>query len=191
MKLLNAMEIVLRHRGNAVVVASESARLALVPLSRNPELDIPFAGCMSKESSLALGIALAHPERKVIVFSGDGELLMNLGTLATVASQAPSNFYHFVVDNRVYATTGGQPIPGAGKVNLAGLAREAGYAATYCFDGPEELAEKAEGILHQKGPVFVCLRVEPEIETRPIGQRPRPWRPLRETLRRVQDSLGQ
>ena len=184
-----ALGTVLKHRGDAVVLASESARLPLVQLSKNEELDIPFAGCMSKESSVGLGIALSHPERKVIVFSGDGELLMNLGTLVTIANQAPPNLYHFVMQNEVYATTGGQPIPGAGEVNFAGLAREAGYSATYDFEDLEEFATSVEGILNEKGPVFVCLHVEPEVETRPISQRFRPWRPLRETLRTVRETL--
>lgn len=187
--ILDALGAVAKHRGNAVVVASESSRVPWMQVSQNPDLDIPFAGCMSKESSVGLGIALSHPERKVIVFSGDGELLMNLGTLVTVANQAPPNFYHFVIENEVYATTGGQPVPGAGRVDFAGLARDAGYAATYDFDNLEELDTSVEEILNQKGPVFIRLHIKPEIETRPIGERPRSWRPLRESMRTVQAAL--
>ena len=58
---------------------------------------------------MALGIALAKPDTKVILFDGDGSLLMNLGSLVTIGNKAPKNLVHFVMDNGVYATTGGQP----------------------------------------------------------------------------------
>ena len=178
----DAVRIIESHRGDSIVVASQCSRVPWAKVSRRRDLDITFAGCMSKESSVALGIALACPDRKVIVLSGDGELLMNLGTLVTIAGQSPSNLYHFLLRNGVYANTGGQPTPGAGTVDFVGLARDAGYSALYEFDDLESLATEAEAVLAQDGPVFVCLDLEPEAETRSISARPRPWRPLRESL---------
>ena len=65
---------------------------------------------MGKGSSIALGLALARPDIPIILFDGDGSLEMNLGSLVTVANKAPKNLYHFVIQNGVYAMTGGQPI---------------------------------------------------------------------------------
>src|SRR5215831_15834536 len=64
---------------------------------------------------------------KIIVFDSEGDLLMNLGILPTIAEQAPKNFYHFLLDNECYATTGGQPVPNAKNVAYDVMARGAGY----------------------------------------------------------------
>lgn len=161
------MEIVTQHRGDAIVVPTMTAIGAWNQVSDRPELDIPLTGGMGKASSLALGIALARPDIKVIVFDGDGSLLMNLGSLVTVAGKAPRNFYHFVLENGVYAVTGGQPIPGMGKVSFAGLAGAAGYANTYEYDELEEFAASVGKILEEPGPNFVALKTIPEMQQGP------------------------
>ena len=69
---------------------------------------------MGKASSIGLGIALARPDKKVLVIDGDGSLLMNLGSLVTVANMSPKNLVHFVYQNGTYGVSGGQPIPGSG-----------------------------------------------------------------------------
>jgi len=101
---------------------------------------------------------------------------LDLGTLVTIGNNAPENLYHFVFENGVYAITGGQPIPGEGKASFQGMAKEAGYAAAYEFDDTEELATNIDGILQQKGPVPVRLKIVPEIEDTPVQFRHRPRR---------------
>ena len=103
------MEVVQKYRGDAVVIPEERATRAWPNISTNKKRDVT-ADVMGKGSSLALGVALSQPDTKVIVFDGDGSLEMNLGTLVTVGEQQPRNFYHFVIENGMYATTGGQPI---------------------------------------------------------------------------------
>lgn len=164
------MEIVSQHRQDAIVVPTMTAIGAWRQVSDRPELDIPLTGGMGKASSLALGIALARPDIKVIVFDGDGSLLMNLGSLVTVAGKSPPNFYHFVLENGVYAVTGGQPIPGNGKISFAGLASSAGYANAYEYDELEEFAVNAGKILEEPGPNFVCLKTIPELQQAPEGR---------------------
>ena len=100
---------------------------------------------MGKASSMALGLALAQPGEKVILFDGDGSLLMNLGALIAIANKAPANLCHFVMENGVYATTGGQPVPGQGRFSLAKLALAAGYPAAYEFDDLEEFTTSSPG----------------------------------------------
>jgi thiamine pyrophosphate-dependent acetolactate synthase large subunit-like protein len=128
---------------------------------------------MGGGSGFAFGIALAQPKRKVVVFDSEGSLLMNLGILATVAEQRQQNFYHFLLDNECYATTGGQPVPNAKNVSYDGLARAAGYGRVFAFDNLETFSINIEHILSEPGPVFVAMKVVPEVQNTPIGERKR------------------
>ena len=121
---------------------------------------------MGGASALALGIALGRPSQKVWVLDGDGSLLMQLGSLATIAGAAPQNFYHFLFDNGVYETSGAQAVPNAGRVDWATMAKAAGYTAAFSFDAVEDLETEMESVLAHEGPVFIALRVAPEEEER-------------------------
>ncbi|HAE32634.1 MAG TPA: hypothetical protein DCF86_02220 [Dehalococcoidia bacterium] len=106
---------------------------------------------------------------------------MNLGVLASVAGKQPENFVHFLLDNGCYATTGGQPVPNSEAIDYAVIAEGSGYAATYSFDDLEELSTSLDEIMNEKGPVFVAIKVEAEVENLPIGLRER-----RQTRNRAQ-----
>ena len=159
------------HRSDQVVVTHMTNSRQWPLASRREELDLPLIGCMGKASSLGLGVALARPDRKVWVFDSDGALLMNLGTLVTIAHQAPSNLYHFVFQNNIYETSGGQPVPGLGKFNFRQMALAAGYPGAYEFDRLETFALELPGILAQPGPRLICLRVPAETENIPLPNR--------------------
>ena len=90
--------------------------------------------------------------------------------MVTVANKAPKNLYHFVMDNGVYATTGGQDVPGREAVSYEAMARAAGYRATYEFDDLEEFATNIAQILNQEGPVMVSIKTIPDI--RDTGELP-------------------
>ena len=185
------MEVVEKLRGDAVVIPTMTAGQGWRDVSGTAERDVSLGGAMGKASSFALGVALAQPDVKVIIFDGDGSLLMNLGSLVTVAEKAPKNLYHFVLENGVYAITGGQPIPGAGKLSFAGLARAAGYASSYEFDDLEDFASRAAGIFSEPGPVFVCIKALPEIQNEPIGRRPRgAGRTTQQAIADLRQALG-
>jgi phosphonopyruvate decarboxylase len=157
------MKTIDKLRGDAVVVPVFRANVAWSRVTSNARRDIPVGGAMGKGSSVALGIALSQPNTRVILFDGDGSLLMNLGSLVTIANQAPRNLVHFVMDNGVYATTGGQDVPGVGIADYADLARAAGYHHIYKFDNLEDFVTQAEEIFRQDGPTFVAARVIPDI----------------------------
>jgi phosphonopyruvate decarboxylase len=157
------MKVIEKLRGDAVVVPVFRANVAWSKVTNNARRDIPVGGAMGKGSSVALGIALSQPNTKVILFDGDGSLLMNLGSLVTIANKAPKNLVHFVMDNGVYATTGGQDVPGVGVADYADLARAAGYTHTYKFDDLEDFVTQAREIFSQDGPIFVAARVIPDI----------------------------
>src|SRR5262249_53411896 len=136
---------------------------AAVPQAANEIPDhLDIVGCMGSASTIGLGIALAQPTRKVIVVDGDGSLLMQLGSLVTIAGAAPANLYHFVFENGVYETWGSQALPAEGRFDLAQMARGAGYAQVAQFDDARGFDSELAALLGQRGPVFVSVRTEPE-----------------------------
>ena len=161
-EMRDAMRAVLSHRRGDVVVTSDTSVIAWADVTDDETLDLPNPA-MSKASSLALGVALAQPDRRVIVWDGDGGILMNLGSLVTIADEAPTNLYHIVLDNGMYAMTGGQPVPKAGELSYAELAKAAGYARTYAFDNLEDWITNIGEILNQRGPVIIVMKTVPEI----------------------------
>ena len=155
----DAIRAIERERKDAVVVATTTPNRYWEKTSSNRDLDLPIAGTKGKAASVALGLALSLPERKVIVLDGDGGLLTNLGGLITIADQGPENLVHFVFEDGIYFTTGGQPVPGRGKFDLAGIAKSAGIEESYQFDDLEEFVSDLPEIMNRRGPVFVCLKV--------------------------------
>ena len=167
------LRIFQRHRGNAIVVPGRGGR-HWAQISTQPHRDAPVGDpAMGGHASFALGLALARPDDPVVLFDSEGDLLMNLGILPTIAEQAPANFYHFMLDNECYATTGGQPVPNAKNVAYDVIARGAGYPRAFAFDELGSFEASIASILGQPGPVFVALKVVPEVENVPIGQRAR------------------
>ena len=180
-----------QYRGNAVVIPGRGGR-HWVNISDNQSRDVPLGDpAMGGHASFALGLALARPNEKVALFDSDGDVLMNLGALATIAEKAPANFYHFLLDNECYATTGGQPVPNADKIQYDVIARGSGYPAAYAFDNLEDFTNNIRRIWEQPGPVFVALKVVPEIENLPIGQRRR-WqnRSRDQVIADLQEAMG-
>lgn len=167
------LKIFQQYRGNAIVIPGRGGR-HWVDISTMPQRDVPLGDpAMGGHAGFAFGLAMAQPDMKVVLFDSEGDLLMNLGVLTTIAEQAPKNFYHFMLDNECYATTGGQPVPNAKNVAYDVIARGAGYPRAFAFTALEEFASHIKSILDQPGPVFVAMKVVPEVENTPIGQRRR------------------
>lgn len=179
------------YRGNAIVVATGTAGRHWTDISTNEKRDVNLGGAMGQTTSAAFGLALGLPHEKVVLFDAEGALLMNLGVLATIANKKPENFFHFLLDNECYATTGGQPVPNASAIDYAALAQSAGYVSTYNFDDLEDFTISVGEILNERGPVFVSVKITPEIQNLPIGLRtPRKGRNRTQTIRDLQDELG-
>jgi thiamine pyrophosphate-dependent acetolactate synthase large subunit-like protein len=111
-------------------------------------------GSMGLGLSIALGLALARPTRRVISLDGDGNVLMGMNALASVGSERPANLYHVVLDNQAHASTGGQRTI-SGEVKLEAVARAAGYRAALRAEGTEGFAAALREALGQEGPVMV------------------------------------
>lgn len=118
-------------------------------------------GSMGLVSSIALGVALCRPQKKVIALDGDGSVLMNLGTLATVGALKPANFFHLVIDNGGYESTGNQSSHAA-QVALDKIAQSAGYVHVRRAETPETLRKEISLGLSKKGPVFLLAKVDPD-----------------------------
>ncbi|PKB72476.1 MAG: hypothetical protein BZY87_00025 [SAR202 cluster bacterium Io17-Chloro-G6] len=179
------------HREKAIVLVTGTSGRDWSDVSTDKNRDLSLQGAMGQTNSACLGFALSQPNEKVVLFDSEGSLQMNMGVLATVAGKKPKNFFHFLMDNECYATTGGQPVPNATEINYAGMAKEAGYAATFEFDNLEEFTNSIEQIMKEEGPVFVAMKMIPKIENEPIGRRERrPQRSRGETIKDLQAELG-
>jgi sulfopyruvate decarboxylase subunit beta len=132
------------------------------------DLNLYTWGAMGLVSSIGLGVALAAPDRKVIVLDGDGSLLMNLGSLATIARQRPTNLVHIIWDNHQWAETGGQPTHTATGTSLAGVAQAAGIPHVAAVSTLQRLEEVLDQALAQDGPWCIVAEVEEK------GRAPRP-----------------
>ena len=161
-EMRDAMRVIQDLRRGDVVLTTETSTMAWKDVARDPTLDLPIPA-MSKGSSVALGVALAQPHRRVILWDGDGSLLMNLGSLVTVAGKAPRNLYHIVLDNGMYAMTGGQPVPNAGRFSFEEMARAAGYPRIYRFDDLEDWTNEIPRVLEEPGPVLIVMETAPEL----------------------------
>lgn len=173
MQTAEMLKVFARHRGDAIVIPGRGGK-HWVNISTQPNRDLPMGDpAMGGHAMFALGVALARPQNRVILFDSEGDLQMSMGVLATIADLAPKNFYHFLLDNECYATTGGQPVPNAKNVKYDELARASGYQRTYAFTNLEEFTGAIGDIMSQPGPVFVAMKVVPEVVNEAIGRRPR------------------
>jgi sulfopyruvate decarboxylase subunit beta len=180
-----ALEVLAAHRGERIVLTTMSS-VGIWPQLSNSPLDFAYLpSAMGHGPDLGLGLALAQPQRGVVVVNGDGCMLMNLGSLVTLANH-PANLFLLILDNDLYEVTGGQTTAGAGHTDFAGLARGAGIKRVYSFDSLEAWRASAAEALSGPGPVVVWLKVEGR-----LGQKtPSAPRPMAEQIARLQQVLG-
>ncbi len=161
--LLAALEVVARTRRDEVVVTTMGSAREWPKLSQHP-LDFHYLpSAMGQSPMIALGLALAMPERRVIAFTGDGSLLMNLGCLVTIAAAAPRNLAVIALNNGRYEVTGGQTTAGAvSKVEFSAIAAASGIARTHAFDTLDAWQQGWEAIRAVAGgSAFIELDVAP------------------------------
>lgn len=120
-------------------------------------------GSAGGAASIGLGLALAQPEKKVIVFDGDGNVLMGLSSLATIGALQPKNMVHVVFDNEVYGSTGNQPTFSR-SVRLDHVAKATGYVNIERVWEREDIVYEFKDMLNQDGPSFLLIKVNEQIE---------------------------
>jgi phosphonopyruvate decarboxylase len=160
MPLVPALEVLLARRRDEIVVTTMGSAREWPRLSQHP-LDLHYIpSAMGHAPMLALGLALAQPEREVIAFNGDGCMLMSLGCLVTIVASGAKNLTLIVLENGVYEVTGGQHTAGdAACVDFIGMARAAGFTSTARFTDLEEWRARAVEALTLPGPRFIVLEV--------------------------------
>jgi thiamine pyrophosphate-dependent acetolactate synthase large subunit-like protein len=179
-----ALEILIAHRGRHLVLTTHGSVDLWVSLSDTP-LDFAYVtAAMGQGPSLGLELALAQSRHGVVVVSSDGSLLINLGCLVTLADH-PADLFLVVIDNGAYEVTGGQPTPGADRIDFAGLARAAGIRRVYASRTAEAWRASAAEVLSGPGPVVIWLRVE----ARPCQHAPTAMRPMGDQIARLRQAL--
>ena len=156
------------RRDEDVVISAMGAAREWMALGSRP-LDWVFVpSSMGQATALGLGLALARPDRRIIVLNGDGGMLMNLGSLVTISAYAPQNLILILLDNGVYEITGAQPTPsapaarvGRDPIDFAALARASGIGTIFEFGTLEEWQAGLDRVLAGDGPVCAVLRVAP------------------------------
>ncbi|HEV3416547.1 MAG TPA: thiamine pyrophosphate-dependent enzyme [Pirellulales bacterium] len=183
MPLVPALEVIRQLRTDQIVVTTMGTAREWPRISSHP-LDFHYIpSAMGQSPSIALGLALAQPEREVIVFSGDGSLLMNLGCLVTLAASRAKNLTLIALDNGVFEVTGGQKTAGqVARVDFAGLATAAGIESVATFDDLIDWQNGAAAVFKLPGPRFISLLVEP-VRGDYFLEVPGPIRPRIERLR--------
>jgi thiamine pyrophosphate-dependent acetolactate synthase large subunit-like protein len=159
MNLNDALAILSPHLRGAVRICSNGYMSRAAYGAADDDASFYMIGSMGLASSIGLGIAKTKPGRRVVVLDGDGNVLMNMGTLATVAAAAPANLLHVCFDNGVHASTGAQPTISR-RVALDAMAKAAGYAWVERAETPDALRKMAPRLASAAGPGFLLVRTE-------------------------------
>ena len=146
-------------RNEAVVVTASKAMRQWSMVSGQRELDVNLHDCPDRVAAVGLGISLARPDLKVIIFDNDAALRINPSTMATVGSLEPQNLVHIILEDVTHQSTDGIPIPGLDGLDFVELAKIYGYRQAHRFDQIEELALSIEDILLSEGPALIAVRV--------------------------------
>jgi thiamine pyrophosphate-dependent acetolactate synthase large subunit-like protein len=155
-------QFLLAERGDLLVVAGLGSTAWDATAAGDHPLNFPLWGAMGGAALIGLGLALAQPERRVLVITGDGELLMGLGGLATIAVQRPANLALLVFDNERYGETGMQATHTAHGVDLAGIAKAAGFRVAGTVREADELEAARQMLRTEAGPIFYAIKVRAE-----------------------------
>ena len=156
----------------AALLENRPADMVVVSSLGNPTWDVAsvgdhalnfnFIGAMGQAGPFALGLAMARPEKRIVLFAGDGELLMSLGVLATIANQAPANLAVVALDNESYVETGSQPSATAGPTDLEAVARACGFVNTCSVADETPLDDIRVMVWEGEGPLFVNIKIVAE-----------------------------
>lgn len=155
------LNVIASQRNDEIVITTMGTSVPWAKISSHP-LDYASVGsAMGHAADLALGIALAKPDKRVVVLNGDGSMLMCLGTLATITGldQLPSNYVLFVCDNGLYEVTGNQPVPRNTELSWTTIAEGVGFKEVHEFDDIVKLQMDLPKIWKKIGPIFVSLKI--------------------------------
>lgn len=157
MKRHEAIEIIVQSLTGSELIVSSTGMISreLFTIKDSPQ-NFYMLGSMGLASSIGLGLALCLPDKRIVVIEGDGSVLMNMGSLATIGHFAPKNLTHIVLDNIAHDSTGGQPTV-SDTIKLEEVAKAAGYQVVERVISEEELRHRNISL---EGPAFILVKVE-------------------------------
>lgn len=176
-----AVSCLLRDRGNAIVVTSLGNPTFDVSAAGDTPLNFYLWGAMGGAAMVGLGMAIAQPTRRVVAVVGDGEMMMALGSLATIACENQANLAIIVLNNEHYAETGMQPAHAGRGVDLAAVARATGFKDVSSINSAEELEILASRLFSTKELLFSTIRIS--TDPNPVSLPPRDGPYLRSRFR--------
>jgi len=152
----------LRDRGDLLVIAGLGSTAWDITAAGDSPLSFPMWGAMGQAAMIGLGLALVQPKRRVLVITGDGEMLMGLGSLATIGAQQPANLSVVVIDNERYGETGMQRTHTAYGVDLAAVARGCRFRQSMLVTREDEVEALHSAVHRGTGPAFAAVKVTDE-----------------------------
>ncbi len=152
-----AVRIIAEEIGNQPIISANGFMSRDLYETSEKENNFYMIGSMGLASSIGLGIALKNPKKKIHVFDGDGNILMNLGSLVTIGSLKPKNFVHYIFDNQSHESTGGQPT-NSSKINLKKIAQIAKFK-TYSVSTEIQMKRIIPKIKKESGPILILVKI--------------------------------
>ena len=158
----DVVSVLLDERNGLLVVAGLGSTAWDITAAGDSPLSFPLWGAMGSAAMIGLGLALAQPKRRVLVITGDGEMLMGMGSLATIGVQRPRNLAVVVIDNERYGETGMQRTHTAAGVDIAKVALGCGFKNSKLIRSKSQLIGLRRAIHHGAGPIFAQVKVMAE-----------------------------
>jgi len=152
-----AVKIIANHIGKNPIISANGFMSRDLFEVNDKESNFYMIGSMGLASSIGLGIALKNPKKKVFVFDGDGNILMNLGSLVTIGSLKPKNLVHVVFDNNSHESTGNQPTSSS-QINLAKIAKTVNYKI-FVVQSKTKLMSILKELKNLQGPIFLLVKI--------------------------------
>ena len=152
-----AMKVVIDEIGKNPIISANGFISRDLFNVEDKESNFYMIGSMGLASSIGLGVALKNPRKRIFVFDGDGNILMNLGSLVTIGSLKPKNFVHIVFDNKMHESTGGQPTS-SNKIDISKIAQASNYKI-FTSNTKKSLEEIIKKLKKINGPVMIVIRI--------------------------------
>ena len=153
-----AISVVIEEIGNKPIIAANGYISRDLFNVRDKENNFYMIGSMGLSSSIGLGVALKNPKKTIYIFDGDGNILMNLGSLTTIGLLHPKNFVHIIFDNHIHESTGGQPTSSK-KIKLDKIAQSVGYTV-FNINNENELRKTLKKLKTTSGPIMLLIKIQ-------------------------------
>ena len=153
----DAIETVCSYAKNDIIVSANGFISRDLYSSLEKDTNFYMIGSMGLASSIGLGIALKKKRKKILIFDGDGNILMNLGSLVTIGSLQPNNLIHLIFDNKIHESTGGQPTF-ANKIDISKIAKMTNYTV-FSVKTKKTLENVLKKSQNLRGPIMIHIHV--------------------------------